>query len=95
MFLIGAGPDPPQMRQKWELTCTMSFTSALSVLIFALCRPLMFSPIQVMSVNFARLLMESPVVRRMKPKRRTSSVGGGGFDSGQAGDRPHELTDLY
>lgn len=54
-------------------TCTISFTSVLSVLILALCSPLTFSPIQVMRVNLARLLMASPVVILTKPKSRLSS----------------------
>lgn len=58
-----------------SLTCTMSLTSVLSVLIFARCSPLMLSPIQVMRVNLARLLMASPVVIRRKPNRRASSEG--------------------
>ncbi len=42
--------------------------SVLSVLILARCSPLMFSPIQVMRVNLARLLMASPVCDPYKPK---------------------------
>lgn len=57
------------------LTCTTSLTSVLSVLILARCSPLMHSPIQVIKVNLARLLMASPVVIRMKPNRRESSEG--------------------
>lgn len=57
------------------LTCTMSLTSDLSVLILARCSPLILSPIQVMSVNLARLLMASPVVNLRKQNRRASSGG--------------------
>lgn len=62
-------------QQKADLSPTWqtSFTSVLSVLILALCSPLTFSPIQVMRVNLARLLMASPVVILTKPNRRASS----------------------
>lgn len=63
-----------------SLTCTISLTMALSVLILARCSPLMFSPIQVMRVNLARLLIASPVVIRTKPNRRESSKGRDGRD---------------
>lgn len=51
----------------------MSLTMALSVLIVASFSPPMFFPTQVMKVNFARLLMASPVVIRTKANKRTSS----------------------
>lgn len=57
-------------------TCTMSLTTALSMLILASCSPEMFFPTQVMKVNLARLLMASPVVIRTKANRRASSGEG-------------------
>ncbi|TNN22366.1 hypothetical protein EYF80_067520 [Liparis tanakae] len=39
----------------------------------ARCRPPMFSPIQVMRMNLALLLMASPIVMRAKANRRASS----------------------